>query len=1011
MSNPIGSFEQRLDEWIDRFESAKNTDPQTDVSAFLPDVDDSDYERIGIELLRVDLQYTWQSGAPIFVGTYRKLFPSLLTKKSNLAQLAYEEYRMRRLAGEQVDPRDYKSTFLIDVEDWPRLGDSTLATNSEQQSTYVGDRTPILAKPATKIQPGGQFGEFQLIGELGKGAFAKVYLARQPSLADRLVVVKISSASTDFEPQILAKLQHTNIVPVFSVFQDGETQAVCMPFFGVCTLYDVTKGLKRDGALPRDEQAFRESLTAKRSELNGILPETSWQPEIESHGTSHVVRCTEIIHQVAEGLRFAHENGVVHCDLKPANILLADHGVAMLLDFNLSKTQSSDESARSLVGGTLPYLAPEHLQAISTGAKIPPQSDLFSCGAILYELLTGRVPFPIHDSSLSPDLQKLQRQRQSPPTPVHKLNTSVSVGLSNVVDRMLRPSLAERYPDMNAVCEDLERHRSHRPYKHVAQGPLKEQLAKWSRRHPRLSSATSMAVVLGVFLTAVVIVLFVRTNRLQETKLAFNLQTAERDLRRVRALISIPDSHRSFLEEAIEISDSSIQPFLDMKDQDKLQFAAISSGNRDEVARCLSEHIYHNANARLKLARQLKGKDGEAQLHSASHLIDLALSLENHDLQSMLSTQKNAIDSLLGTPPSKDDVTSVQTFEGDPMFRLMRDIESNGIVSVTKELERLRTVHPHDMSIWLWLGNAYAKSGRLREAEGCFTACSVMWKNSIVSLLQRGACRTEMGLLSLAEEDFTRVLQLRRNCIPALINRASVRGRLKRPQDAIRDLERAEQLGTSQTRIFFMRARFHKALGEVEKAKHFFEKGLAAQPNDANSFIERGLARLNLDAKQALIDFESALAMEPESRAATINAAYVLAEKLGDLESAIAYLNRLVERDNHYEDIAARGVYLARRGQFRLAISDAENATAASQAPETLYRAACIYALASESDPANADKAFDRLKASILLKPMLARIAATDIDLAALHTDVRFRHIVKEGNRILKVRKQFPNSE
>ena len=1009
MSKPIGNFEQRLDECIDRFESAKIANPQTDVGQFLPDNGDEDFEQIGIELLRVDLQYSWQFGMRMSVCDYRERFPTLLNNKSNLAQLAFEEYRMRRLAGEQVDPGEYQNSLSINTDAWPSLNDSTLATNSDQQSTIVAKRDADLAKPSIEIQPGGSFGEFQLLGELGRGAFAKVYLAKQPSLADRLVVVKISSTATDLEPQILAKLQHTNIVPVFSVHQIGESQAVCMPHFGVCTLYDVTRRLNRQGSLPRYDEAYQEALMEERSKLSDFLPTPnvdSIDESTDAPAESHVTKSTQIMQQVAEGLRFAHRNGVVHCDLKPANILLADHDVAMLLDFNLSKSQSTKEAARSLVGGTLPYLAPEHLDAIATGADILPQSDQFAFGAIFYELLTGRAPFPIHDNSLSPNLQKLLRQRKTLPTSVHEMNPSVSIGLSNLVERLIQPESAKRYPNMDAVCEDIERHLTNRPLKYVANGPASERLSKWSKRHPRLSSGTSIAGIFGLLLTIVVVLLFARTSRMHEAQTAFNLQVAQQNLQQVRALVCIPDGDQSFLKEAIKISEASIRPFID--NGEGFASVSISPKDKDKFERCVSEHLYHNANAHLKLARQASDKStATRRLNSAKRSNHSALALQNSVSQSLLRSQKMLIDSLSQDSRSTEQFVATDKTELDPIFSLLQSIEANGLIASTGQLEKLRDDNPYDMSIWLLLGNAYANAGRLREADSCFTACSVMWKDSAVSLVQRGACRAEMELYSDAERDFEMVLSLRPDYIPAIINRAAVRGKLKRFEEAIEDLERAEQLGTTQTRIYFMRADFHRELGQLEEAERFFKRGLAEQPTDANSYIKRGLAQLATDSKLALIDFESALAIEPHSRAAAINAAYVLAERLGEIESAIEILDELIERDSHYEDIASRGVYLARIEDYEKAIADAKTSIAINQSPETIYRVACVYALASRSDSKATNESFRHLRSAIALKPLLAQIAATDADLTPLRSDVRFKNTLIEGMRILKAQTQI----
>src|SRR3954454_9061000 len=107
----------------------------------------------------------------------------------------------------------------------------------------------------------------------------------------------------------------------------------------------------------------------------------------------NVYAVVDTIAQFAEALAQAHERGIVHSDIKPANVLLTDDDVPMLLDFNLSSDSSSHQKATLLVGGTLPYMAPEHLHATRDGAPVLAVSDIYSLGVIAFELLTGRRPF------------------------------------------------------------------------------------------------------------------------------------------------------------------------------------------------------------------------------------------------------------------------------------------------------------------------------------------------------------------------------------------------------------------------------------------------------------------------------------------------------------------------------------------------------------------------------------------------------------------------------------------
>ncbi|MCA9797851.1 MAG: protein kinase, partial [Candidatus Eremiobacteraeota bacterium] len=111
-------------------------------------------------------------------------------------------------------------------------------------------------------------------------------------------------------------------------------------------------------------------------------------------GASYVEAAVWVASQLVAGLAHAHARGIVHRDVKPANVLISDDGTPMLLDFNLSDEAVVHGGQSLVVGGTLPYMAPEQLAAVSDGRRLAPQADLYAVGVILYELLTGERPYP-----------------------------------------------------------------------------------------------------------------------------------------------------------------------------------------------------------------------------------------------------------------------------------------------------------------------------------------------------------------------------------------------------------------------------------------------------------------------------------------------------------------------------------------------------------------------------------------------------------------------------------------
>ena len=112
-------WEQRVDDLIESFEQAQLADGQADVREFLPDPRDPQYARLAIELLCVDLQYGWRRGQPKPLTVYATQFPQILANPLHLAELAYEDYRMRRLAGQAVTHDSYRASYAIDTRHWP----------------------------------------------------------------------------------------------------------------------------------------------------------------------------------------------------------------------------------------------------------------------------------------------------------------------------------------------------------------------------------------------------------------------------------------------------------------------------------------------------------------------------------------------------------------------------------------------------------------------------------------------------------------------------------------------------------------------------------------------------------------------------------------------------------------------------------------------------------------------------------------------------------------------------
>lgn len=415
-----------------------------------------------------EIKRQWRNGTAPNTPSILAKHPQLLRYRSVVLDLAHEEYLCRQAAGESMNSDQFVKLFpglerslhfLIEVR----------RMLQQDHSIAFSDIDFIWPKP------GDEFLGFPLLAELGQGTFGHVFLAMEPSLGNRLVALKVAPQG-QWEAGILGKLAHPNIVPVYSIQTDHETglTAVCMPYLGRITLLDVIDRAFANSRLPRHGRIFLD-----------IQKEVEAQEEISASGDydSNLARGTyvdAVIHlatQLAEALAFTHAQGICHRDLKPSNVLLSQNGRPLLLDFNLSGDQ---EVPAIRIGGTLPYMAPEQLRYLlmdqhSDSSTTYTHSDIFSLGVILYELLSGSLPFgPIlwKCGLEKTALDLLARQRRGP-LPLRELNKNVDPPLALLVEKCLAYDPRERPPSAESLAISLGK-----------QKQIPQRAKRWVWRHP-----------------------------------------------------------------------------------------------------------------------------------------------------------------------------------------------------------------------------------------------------------------------------------------------------------------------------------------------------------------------------------------------------------------------------------------------------------------------------------------------------------------------------------------------
>ena len=304
-----------------------------------------------------------------------------------------------------------------------------------------------------------EFGPYELIEEIGRGGMGVVYKARQKDL-DRTVALKMILASHLASPEHVrrfqsearaaARLRHAHIVPIHDVGQLHGQHYFTM------------------------EHIAGESLAQRIA-----------------RGPIHVQVAARLVGAVARAVDHLHQQGLVHRDLKPSNILLDQEGEPYVTDFGLAKVflgAGLEATATGVIAGTPSYMAPE--QASGRGGEVGPAADVYSLGAILYELLTGQPPFR-EESPLDTLLDILRRE----PTPPRQLDPRLPRGLELICMKCLAKAPEQRYASAAAMADDLDRFARGEPLE-VRPPRLGQRLAGWTRRQPALAWRLA---ALGVF--------------------------------------------------------------------------------------------------------------------------------------------------------------------------------------------------------------------------------------------------------------------------------------------------------------------------------------------------------------------------------------------------------------------------------------------------------------------------------------------------------------------------------
>jgi serine/threonine protein kinase/WD40 repeat protein len=397
-------------------------------------------------------------------------------------------------------------------------------------------RSPDLPASVADATTPARFGPYRVIRTIGRGGMGEVYEAVEEPLQRRVAVKTIRRTQTtsanlllrfDRERRTLARLHHTNIVPIFATGREGDLLYFAMPYLSGASLGQVIKTARSHGstgnglasssfedlvkeAHSRSQSVSAAAATAGDAQATAPAPEAAGptQPPVgRAHASTsrllspaYVRTAVQLMAAVAEGVHHAHEAGVIHRDLKPTNIMVETGGHAWVLDFGLAALKASDSGAGSspmawavppaggdaelslTAGplGTLPYMAPEQH---ADGKHANVQSDVWGLGVTLYELLTLKRAFLSGEAVLN-----------SEPVSPRALNPALDRDLDSIVLKALRKDPAHRYPNAQALADDLRHWLASEPVTARAAHTLRR-LGLWAKRNKGWAAAVLIAAL------------------------------------------------------------------------------------------------------------------------------------------------------------------------------------------------------------------------------------------------------------------------------------------------------------------------------------------------------------------------------------------------------------------------------------------------------------------------------------------------------------------------------------